>query len=409
MRSLFFRRWLAIALLLSLVLLVVSCTPSHPQSTFDAAGPVSKNQLNLFFVIFWAAVAVFIVVVGLLLYSVIRFRARPGQGIPSQVHGNRRLEIAWTIVPALLLMAIAVMTVRTIFDLENPPSDELVGVSGEVQLLSDELRRASEDPLADSDELQRLSDELRRLSGELLRASEDPLRVEVIAHQWWWEVIYSDFNITTANEIRVPVYRDVSITLNSIDVIHSFWVPKLRGKKDVIPNNTNTTWFRADEVGIFQGQCTEFCGIAHALMRFTVIAETEEDFLKWIEGQQALAATPTGKAVEGAQLFASKGCVVCHTTTGPDTSGIAEARHQAFLAGQPVTHAPNLTHFASRLTFAGGISENTEGNLTRWLRDPEDFKPGNRMARLALSFNDPQFALSEEDISALVAYLRSLE
>jgi len=384
-KNLFSRRLMVVVLLLALVLVFISCTPSHPQSTFDAAGPVSKNQLNLFWIIFWAAVAVFVVVVGLLIYSVFRFRERPGQGLPVQVHGNRRLEIAWTVAPGLLLAAIAVMTIQTLFDLRTAPSD-------------------------------------------------NPLRVEVIAHQWWWEIIYPDFGITTANEIIVPVDRDIDIKLDSEDVIHSFWVPKLRGKKDVIPNHTNTTWFRASETGVFFGQCAEFCGIAHALMQFRVVAKPQEEFQQWVDGQRAAAVIPTeGKALEGFQVFNSKGCVVCHSNSGMDTAQLREARQRGFRDAGPewvdpnlahdhrvtedpdkphshnITHAPNLTHFASRDTFAGAIKENTEENLIEWLRDPEEFKPGNRMARLADAFNNVDQALNEEDITALVAYLRSLE
>ena len=359
-RRLFSRRWLLIIGLLSIVLLLISCTPSHPQSTFDSAGPVAQNQLNLFWVIFWASLAVFIVVIGILLYSVVRFRERPGQRMPVQVHGSRNLEIAWTVAPALLLTAIAVMTIRTIFELETPDS-------------------------------------------------ENPLQVEVIAHQWWFEAVYPEYNITTANEINVPVGRDVSFKLDSDDVIHSFWVPKLSGKMDIIPNKTNTIWFRADEPGVFFGQCAEFCGIAHALMKFRVIAKPQEEFDQWVAGQQAQAAVPTGKAAEGALVFNSKGCIVCHTITGPDTALVRESRKQAFLDGNALTHAPNLTHFASRASFAGSIMESTEENLREWLRDPEEVKPGNRMARLAGAFNEPTMALTESDISALVAYLQSLE
>jgi len=374
-----------VVFLLALVLLLTSCYPTHPQSTFDAVGPVSKNLLNLFWIIFWIAVVVFVVVVGLLVYSIARFRERPGQKMPVQVHGNWRLEIAWTVVPALLLAAISVMTIRTLFELRAPPS-------------------------------------------------EDPLRVEVIAHQWWWEVIYPDFNITTANEIVVPVSRDVTLKLDSVDVIHSFWVPKLGGKKDVIPNHTNTTWFRADEVGTFLGQCAEFCGIAHALMQIRVVAKTHDEFQQWTDAQRSVAAIPTeGKALEGFQVFNSKGCMVCHSNSGMDTVRLREDRERVFWDAGPewvdpnlphdhrvtedpakphshnITHAPNLTHFASRGSFAGAIKENSEDNLKEWLRNPEKVKPGNRMARLADAFNDLEQELSEQDITALVAYLLSLK
>ncbi len=353
--------WLLIAACLSLLLLLISCTPSHPQSTFDAAGPVSRSQLNLFWVIFWASLGVFVVVVGALLYSVVRFREKPGQAMPTQVHGNRKLEIAWTVAPALLLGAIAVMTVQTLFELEDPPSD-------------------------------------------------NPLQVRVVAHQWWFEAIYPEYNVTTANEINVPVGRDVSFTLDSEDVIHSFWVPKLSGKMDVIPNVTNATWFRADEAGVFYGQCAEFCGVAHALMKFRVVAQPPEEFEQWLAAQQAPARTPTeGAALAGQTVFSAKGCIVCHTVTGPDTEALRASRNRGFLDGQPLTHGPNLTHFASRGSFAGSIMETDDENLAAWLRDPEQVKPGNRMSRLAAAFNDPALELSESDISALVAYLQSLE
>jgi len=354
------RRWLICTALLSLVLVLLSCTPSHPQSTFDYAGPVSKNLLNLFWIIFWMALAVFVIVIGALLYLVIRFREKKEWKMPVQVHGNRKLEIAWTVVPALLLIALAVMTVQTLFELRNPESN-------------------------------------------------NPLRIEIIAHQWWFEVVYPEFNITSANEINVPVGRDVSVKLDSSDVIHSFAVPKLMGKMDIIPNHTNTTWFRADEPGVFFGQCAEFCGIAHALMKFRVVARPQEDFQDWITNQQAPARASSGAAAEGAMVFNSKGCIVCHTVNGPDTNAMRESRNQAFMGGQKLTHGPNLTHFATRSSFAGALVENNEENLKEWLRDPEKVKPGNRMARLAAAFNDPNFSLTETDILALTTYLQGLE
>ena len=346
---------------LSLVLLVVSCTPSHPQSTFDAAGPVAKNQLNLFWIIFWASTGVFVVVVGVLLFAIVRFREKPGDRMPKQTHGNRKLEIAWTVAPALLLIALAVMTVQTLFELESPDSD-------------------------------------------------NPMQVDIIAHQWWFEAVYPEFNITTANEINVPVGRDVVFSLQSEDVIHSFWVPKLAGKMDIIPNVDNSTWFNASEPGVFFGQCAEFCGVAHALMKLRVIAQPEEEFLQWVAGQQAPARIPSeGLVADGSLVFNSKGCIVCHTVMGPDSVAMRDSRNSSFLNDQPLTHAPNLTHFASRGSFAGSILESTDENLAEWLRDPEEVKPGNRMSRLAPAFNDPALALTDSDISALVAYLQSLE
>ena len=355
------RRWLIVLGLLALVILLIACTPSHPQSTFDAAGPVAKSQLNLFWILFWASLAIFIVVVGALLFTLFRFRERPGTSLPVQTHGNRKLEIAWTVAPSLLLIALAVMTVQTLFELESPSQD-------------------------------------------------NPLQVEVIAHQWWFEFVYPEFGVTTANEVNVPVGRDVAFKVDSRDVIHSFWVPKLSGKMDIIPNVTNNTWFHASEPGLYYGQCAEFCGIAHAFMKFRVVAHAEEDFLQWVAGQQAPTRIATeGLAAEGSLVFNSKGCIVCHTVAGPDAPAMRDSRTASFLEGKALVHAPNLAHFASRGSFAGSMFENTDENLAAWLADPEGVKPGNRMARLADAFNNPDLALSDSDITALVAYLQSLE
>jgi cytochrome c oxidase subunit 2 len=355
------RRWLVAIGVFSLVILLIACTPSHPQSTFEAAGPVAKYQLNLFWIIFWASLAIFIVVVGALLFTLVRFRAKPGTNLPVQTHGNRKLEIAWTVAPALLLIALAVMTVQTLFEFQSSKED-------------------------------------------------DPLQVHVIAHQWWFEFVYPQYNITTANEFNVPVGRDVTFKVDSTDVIHSFWVPKLAGKIDVIPNVTNETWFQASRPGVYYGQCAEFCGIAHSFMKLRVVAQPEEEWVQWVAEQQAPARRATeGLAADGSLVFNVKGCIVCHTVIGPDSLAMRDSRTKSFLDGQALTHAPNLTHFASRSSFAGSLFENTDENLTAWLKDPETAKPGNRMARLADAFNNPDLALSDSDITALVAYLQSLE
>jgi cytochrome c oxidase subunit 2 len=198
--------------------------------------------------------------------------------------------------------------------------------------------------------------------------------------------------------------------VNSKDVIHSFWVPKLSGKMDIIPNVTNETWFHASEPGVYYGQCAEFCGIAHAFMKFRAVAQPQEEWEQWVAGQQAPTRIATeGLAAEGSLVFNAKGCIVCHTVAGPDAPAMRDSRTASFLDGQSLSHAPNLAHFASRSSFAGSMFENTDENLTAWLKDPEGVKPGNRMARLADAFNNPDLALSDSDITALVAYLQSLE
>ena len=185
-------------------------------STFDTSGPVARSQLVLFYWIFWAAVFVFVVVGGVILYAVIRYRRRPGDPDPPQIHGHKRLEIAWTILPGIVLAVVAVPTILTIFDNANSP-----------------------EPGA--------------------------LTVNVVAHQWWWEFRYPSeggADLVTANELHIPVDEVVNVTLDSTDVLHSFWIPKIAGKVDVVPNNLNTMWIQADEAGEYLGQCAEFCGVA---------------------------------------------------------------------------------------------------------------------------------------------------
>lgn len=354
-----FRSCCIVSLLIGVVLLV-ACNSSSPQSTFEAAGPVAREQLRLFWIIFWAAMIVFALVMAALIYSMIRFRRRSVDDLPKQVHGNTALEVVWTVVPIILLIGIGIITVRTLFALDTAPSS-------------------------------------------------DPLRVEVWAHQWWFEAAYPDYSITTANEIYIPVDRDVSVKLQSTDVLHSFWVPKLAGKTDVVPGRVNKQWFRAEEEGVFYGQCAEFCGTAHALMKFRVIAVSEPEFSLWLDQQRLPVMAPTDLAATGASVFNAKGCIVCHSVGGPDSNEIRESRNAAFFAGQMVSHGPNLTHFGSRDVFAGAILEVNEENLKNWLKDPEGLKPGNRMSSLAGAFNDPALELTKSDIDALVAYLLSLE
>ena len=248
------RRWsrlIGVVLPVALLALLAGCTPSHPQSTFDTLGPVARSQATLFYVIFWVGLAVFILVTGALIYAAIRYRRRPGDGDPEQIHGHTRLEIVWTIVPAIVLAIVAVPSVITIFDNANSPKT----------------------------------------------AQEGGLVVDVIGHQWWFEFRYSDPDndgrqIVLANELHIPVAEPVNLNLDSIDVIHSFWIPKIAGKVDMVPNNANTIWIQADEPGDYYGQCAEFCGRSHALMRFRVIAHPRAEFDAWLRDQAAPAVEP---------------------------------------------------------------------------------------------------------------------
>ncbi len=282
---------------------------------------------------FWTAVIVFVAVEGALVYAMIKFRRRPSLGMPRQSHGNTRLEVAWTIAPVLVLAVIAVPTVTTIFDTANLPPGEV-------------------------------------------------LEVTVTGHQWWFEFEYPEQGITTANELYVPVGKTVNLTLLSDDVIHSFWVPKLFCKTDMIPRNTNTMWFSADEAGEYLGQCAEFCGSAHAQMRFRVIAEDEASFSDWVAAQQTPPVRPVSgtQEAQGELVFGLKGCGSCHTVSGAEREGRQQARMAAFLAREEDAlspyPAPNLTHFASRGTFGGSVEDRTEANLRLWLEDPSSLKPG---------------------------------
>lgn len=330
------RAWGAL-LLPGLLLLASACYPYHPQSTFDPAGPVARWQRDIYYLLFWAAVFVFVTVTSALVFALVRYRGRRRDGgLPPQVHGNRALEIAWTFAPAVVLTVIAVPMVMVAFRVATPPA----GTS---------------------------------------------LEVRVVGHQWWWEFNYPDLGFTTANEMHIPVGRPVKLVLESADVIHSFWVPKLAGKTDNIPNRQNTMWLQADEPGVYMGQCAELCGVGHALMRFRVVAQPEEEFQAWVEAQKAPPREPaTPLAREGARLFAQGACIACHTIRG-----ISEG-----------TLGPDLTHLASRQTLAAGTLENTPENLARWLRNPQAVKPGAKM---------PNLGLSEGEIRALVAYLESLK
>ncbi|MCB5187504.1 cytochrome c oxidase subunit II [Methylobacillus caricis] len=219
---------------------------------------------------------------------------------------------------------------------------------------------------------------------------KNALTVKVTGHQWWWEVNYLDtegkYIARTANEIRIPVGKPVRISLESSDVIHSFWIPKLNGKTDMIPGKTNLTWVQADKPGSYRGQCTEFCGKQHAKMAFVVDAVPEEEFETWLRQQGQPAREPmTEKEAQGKQVFLGSSCVMCHAIRG--TSALASV-------------APDLTHIGSRKTLAAGSMENMPGTLASWILSPQSFKPGSHM---------PATALTGEDLGNLVEYLLSLE
>ncbi len=333
------------------LLLLVACSDTGPLDTLKPEGPVAQKQYDLLIPVMWIAAFVFVLVEGLVLFISYRFRHREGvDAIPKQVHGNKRLEIGWTLIPTVLLAAISVPTVATIFELAKEP-----------------------DPAERVD-------------------------VRIIAHQWWWEVEYIDERLVTANEIHIPTGRPVYFTLEArnqnaeIPVIHSFWIPKLGGKQDVVPGRVNHLILQADHPGRYPGQCTEYCGLSHAYMRMAVVAESPEDYEAWLDEQEAAAnvAPSDPLAQRGMELFRDFGdgrsCMQCHAING--------------LQGADVRIGPDLTHLASRETFGANLFDMNAEELTRWLENPAAMKPGSRM---------PDYGLTPDQIEALVAFLLSLE
>jgi cytochrome c oxidase subunit 2 len=219
---------------------------------------------------------------------------------------------------------------------------------------------------------------------------QNALHIRVTAHQWWWAVEYDDAEpsriFTTANELHVPVGRPVIVTLRSDDVIHSFWVPNLAGKKDLIPGRTAQLQFRADKPGVYRGQCAEFCGFQHAYMAFEVVADEPPQYEAWADAQRKPSSPPTDAMLQrGQQLFLSTTCVMCHNVGGTDATG---------------RKAPDLTHFGSRGSIAAGTLPNDAAHLAGWISDPQKYKPGANM---------PGHQFTRDDLQALVAYLESLK
>lgn len=309
------------------------CSSESPSSLYPASGNAASIS-NLFYFIFWIAVAVFVIVEALLLYSVIRFRRKSEDEMPQQIHGNTKLEIAWTLAPAIVLAIVFVLTWQTLNDLANVPKNSL------------------------------------------------PVRV--IAHQWWWEIEYPSLGVFTANEIHLPAMQSASFTVESKDVIHSFWVPELGGKIDVVPGKKNVTWLDPKQTGTFHGQCAEFCGAEHALMRFNVVVESQEQFNSWAAAQKEKAA-PSDTLTQGMAAFTQLGCMACHTIEGTTAQGKV---------------GPNLTHLASRTSIAAGSLDMNSVNLRAWITNPQAIKPGVSM---------PTLPMTPDQVTALMAMLQSLK
>jgi cytochrome c oxidase subunit 2 len=318
---------------------LAGCTGTS--SVFFPASPNARATAQLFNFVFTIEAIVFVIVEAALIYAVIRFSRKQVNDLPEQVEGNLRLEIIWTVIPAILLAVIFFVSLNTLRTVTSaPPQSSLSAV---------------------------------------------PIQVKAIGHQWFWEFEYPDLNIVTANELVVPTGILVNIDVQTVDVIHSFWVPELGGKIDAIPGITNQTRFQAEKAGVFTGQCAEFCGADHAQMRMTVISMSPDEYNTWVKNQQAPIPQFSGDASLGEQVFMKGSCIGCHTINNTKAQGKI---------------GPNLTHFSSRSIFAGGILANTPDNLTQWLTNPQAIKSGSLM---------PNLHLANNDIRLLVAYLGSLK
>ena len=365
LRTAAIRRLGRLAPLFCVVALVLAgCTPDHyPQTALRPLSDFGRIGDDIQTTTIKWAILVFVLVEGALLYAIFRFRGKPTDPEPTQTHGNTTIEIVWTVIPALILAAIAVPTVRGIFQMNATPA-------------------------------------------------ADALEVQVIGHQWWWEFRYPTLNLTTANELHIPVGQTVSLKMGTVDVIHSFWLPRMAGKRDVFPNRETRLWFKADSAGEYSGQCAEFCGMEHARMAFHVRAQSPEEFQAWAAHMQTLraapapaAATPTdsvrtasaGATVQaqapgpddpqyaaGEKLFQAKGCVACHSLNAYDApKGLI---------------GPNLANVGARSYIGAGTLKNTDENLARWIENPQKVKQGVAM---------PYLGVKPEDAKTLAAFLRA--
>ena len=303
------------------------------------SGSREASDINTIFLQYMILAAVIMIIVaGTIILAAFFFRAKKRPAEPEQIFGNKKFEITWTVLPLLAVTFFFFLAVRTMNDINAP-----YGKNAQPDIL-------------------------------------------VIAHQWWWDMRYPKYNIITANELHIPVGKKLLMKLESADVIHDWFVPELSRKIDAVPGHPNYNWIEADTAGIYEGSCNEFCGAEHAWMRIRVIAQSEEEFDKWVQNQEKVPSEPlTEPARTGAILFQNKSCANCHSISGtPANSHIG----------------PDLTHLASRQTLISGKLVNNRENLTKWLKNPQKVKEGAHM---------PNFILSKDELNALVTYLEGLK
>jgi len=317
-----------------------------PTNIFDPAATPAHSAYGLSMLVLSITLVIFLIVGGLLLYALIRYRHRPEDSDhePAQIYGSNQIELSWTVIPILIVVMLFLTTTRVILGTEAIPKPD------------------------------------------------SAMDVTVIGHQFWWEYRYPKLGVVTANELHIPISDPAKPTptylkMSSADVSHSFWVPRLAGKMDVIPNRVNTMWIDPPQPGLYLGQCAQYCGTQHAKMLLRVYAQTPEEFAAWVSQQKRPAQQDFAgntAAADGQTVFMHNACINCHTISGTVATG---------------RFGPDLTHLASRDTIASGPIENTPENLRKWIEDPNTMKPGSLM---------PAMHLNDHDLDVITAYLTQL-
>jgi cytochrome c oxidase subunit II len=316
--------------------------PLSPTNIFAPASTPARSVTNLSLFVLAITGIIFAVVFTLLVYAIIKFRGRAMDAgrEPAQVYGSTQIELAWTIIPILIVVVLYLATARVIHAIQDAPEPA------------------------------------------------SAVEVTAIGHQYWWEFHYPKLGIVTANELHIPVSDPENPTptflnLLSADTDHSFWVPELAGKTDLIPNHPNRMWMDPHRTGIFLGQCAQYCGVQHAKMLLRISVDSPEGFAAWVHGQQQ-PAVQDASVETGRRVFESTACINCHAVAGTNANG---------------RFGPDLTHLMSRATIASGAAPNTREKLRLWIRDPNKIKPGSLM---------PAMQLSDADLDAVVSYMETL-
>lgn len=318
--------------------------PQSVPSIFAPASTPAADIYSLSLFVLGITGGIFVVVAGILAYVVVRFRDKGEEADkrePAQVYGSTQIELAWTVIPVLIVVVLFLTTARMIFAIQDAPKPP------------------------------------------------DALDVTVVGHQFWWEFRYPKLGIVTANELHVPLSTNSQpeptyLKLYSADVDHSFWVPQLAGKTDLIPNHPNITWINPNRPGLYVGQCAQFCGVEHAKMLLRVYVDTPTEFAAWVKNQQK-PGVQDAEVAAGRRVFETEACMNCHAIRGTAATG---------------RFGPDLTHLMSRSTIASGAALNTDANLREWIKDPDQFKPGSLM---------PAMKLNNQQLDEVTAYLETLK